>query len=61
MENLYFAVGYTIVIVVVAFFYYNQGKLSGIEEACTVFREKEPDAFKRMRNSLKEDLGIAAE
>ena len=61
MENLYFAVGYTSIVALIAYVYYNQGKMKGIHEACLVFREKEPDAFKRMRNSLKEDLGIAAE
>ena len=61
MENLYFAIGYTAIVMCIAYVYYNQGKMKGIHEACLVFKEKEPAAFKRMRDSLREDLGIATE
>lgn len=61
MENFYFAIGYTTITMIVAFAYFNYGKKQGIEEACMVFREKEPEAFKRMRSTLKEEIGVGAE
>jgi hypothetical protein len=61
MENFYFAVGYTLLLVFVASYYYFHGKKTGIEEACMVFHEKEPVAYKRMKSTLQQEMGIADE
>ena len=61
MYDFIFALGYTLILMAVATYYYFQGKKVGIEEACSVFKEKEPKAFANMRNKLLEDLNVRAE
>jgi len=61
MYDFIFALGYTLILMGVATYYYFQGKKVGIEEACSVFKEKEPKAFANMRNKLLEDLNVRAE
>jgi len=61
MENFYFAAGYTLLLMIVAAYYYFHGKKVGIEEACSVFKEKEPKAFANMKAKLLEDLNVRAE
>lgn len=61
MENFYFALGYTFIVMVTAFFYFNYGKKQGIEEACMVFKDKEPEAFTRMRARLRQEIGVEIE
>lgn len=61
MENFYFAVGYTVMLMFVASYYYFYGKKVGIEEACSVFKEKEPRAFANMKAKLLEELDVRAE
>jgi len=61
MENIGFAVCYTLLMMAVSAYYYFRGKRAGIAEACMVFKAKEPKAFISMKNRLAEDLNDRTE
>lgn len=49
---------YTILIAIVALFYWYEGHKKGIRETLGVFHEHEPEALKRLQNKLKEMMGV---
>ena len=58
MDNLTSAVLYTLLIAVVAVYYWFEGRKRGVQETLMVFNEHEPAALKRMQTKLREMLGV---
>ena len=55
-QNLWFSLGITSIIAVVAIIYYFKGRSAGIVEVLERFNELEPEAYKRVINKLKARL-----
>lgn len=56
MDNLITAGLYTLLVAVVAFYYWMAGHKRGVSETLKVFNEHEPDALKRVQFKLRELL-----
>lgn len=54
--NLWFTLGITSIMAVVAVIYYFKGRSAGIVEVLERFNELEPEAYKRVINKLKARL-----
>lgn len=59
--NFVGAVLYTLLMMIIAFYYYNHGKIVGIKETLTVLSVHEPEALRRLQLKLKEILGVTTE
>ena len=59
MDNLTSALLYTLLIAVVAFYYWLEGRKKGVQETLIVFNEHEPAALKRVQHKLREMLGVS--
>ncbi len=59
MDNITSALLYTLLIAVVAFYYWLEGRKKGVQETLLVFNEHEPDALKRVQLKLREMLGVS--
>lgn len=55
-QNLWFTLGITAIMAVVAIIYYFKGRNAGIYEVLERFNELEPEAYKRVINKLKAKL-----
>lgn len=56
MYDFVFAVGYTLILMIVASFYYFYGRRIGVQTAVEVLHEIEPKAMERVNRVLKERL-----
>jgi len=54
MDNFIFAVGYTFIIAIVAYYYCSIGRRIGIRATIEVMHVLEPEALLRMRPKLQE-------
>ena len=59
MDNLISASLYTLLIAVVAFYYWVDGHKKGVKETLIVFRDHEPEALIRVQNKLREELNVS--
>ena len=59
MDNLTSAVLYTLLIAVVAAYYWLEGRKRGVQETLSVFGEHEPEALKRLQHKLREMLSVS--
>ena len=56
MENFIFAIGYTSIIAIIAYYYWLEGNKKGISETVFIIMQYEPEALMRVRPKLKEML-----
>jgi len=61
MENFIFAVGYTVIIAVISYYYWIEGNKRGVTETIQIIMEFEPDALMRIRPKLKEMLNVTTD
>mgnify|MGYP006270731743 CR=1 FL=1 len=54
MNDIIFAVLYTLVVFSVSMFYFFHGKREGYHEVLSVLHEQDPQAFQKLRDRLKE-------
>lgn len=59
MDNIFSAVGYTMLIAIVAMYYWFEGRKKGVQETLLVIHEHEPEALKRVQRVLKETLDVS--
>lgn len=59
MDNLLSAGLYTLLIVVVATYYWFEGHKRGVKETLLVLNEHEPEALKRVQQKVREELNAA--
>lgn len=52
-NNLWFTLGITAIMAVVAMIYYFRGRSAGIMDVLVAFNELEPEAYKRAINKLR--------
>ena len=60
MENFIFALGYTFIIAIVAFYYWKEGRQIGIISTIEVIGHFEPEALTRIKPKLQELINDAA-
>ena len=58
MDNITSAILYTLLIAVVATYYWLEGRKRGVQDTLFVFGEHEPEALRRLQHKLKEMLGV---
>ena len=58
MDNLIFALSYTVLTAVVAFYYWLEGNKRGINETVQIIMQFEPEVLMRIRPKLKEMLNV---
>jgi hypothetical protein len=56
MDNLISAGLYTLLIMVVAAYYWFEGHKKGVKETLLVFNEHEPEALKRVQQKVRKEL-----
>jgi hypothetical protein len=61
MENLIFAICYTAIIAVIAFYYWIEGNKKGVNETIQIIMQLEPEALMRIKPKLKELLNGPAD
>jgi len=61
MDNFIFAIGYTCIIAIVAYYYWIEGNKRGISETVYIIMQHEPEALMRIRPKLKEMLNVTAD
>jgi hypothetical protein len=61
MDNFIFAIGYTFLIAIVAYYYWIEGNKRGISETVHIIMQHEPEALLRIRPKLKEMLNVTAD
>jgi hypothetical protein len=59
MDNLTSAILYTLLLAVVAAYYWFEGHKKGVHETLIVFKEHEPEALKRIQTKLREMLSVS--
>jgi hypothetical protein len=59
MDNLVSAALYTLLLAVVAIYYWLEGHKKGVTETLKIFNEHEPAALKRVQNKIREMLNAA--
>lgn len=55
MTTIFSSLGLTALMLLVAFYYYRQGKNVGMLEAMLIIKEHDPKAFKRLHDKLKKE------
>lgn len=61
IENVLFAIFYTMIIIPVAAIYYIKGREIGVRETVHIFHMLEPEALQRMHPRLKEIVNAQSE
>jgi hypothetical protein len=61
MENLIFAISYTLVVAIVAYYYWLEGNKRGVREAIGIIMQYEPEALMRISPKLREMLDVTAD
>jgi hypothetical protein len=61
MDNFIFAIGYTSLIALVAFYYYIEGNKRGVRETVHIIMAYEPEALLRIRPKLQEMLNASTD
>ena len=59
MENFIFALGYTLIAAVVAFYYWKEGRELGIRDTVEVIGFFEPEALMRIKPKLQEIINAS--
>jgi hypothetical protein len=60
IDNLIFALGYTSIMVIVAYYYWIEGNKKGVRETLHIIMQHEPEALLRIRPKLQEMLNVTA-
>ena len=55
MTTIFSSLGLTALMLLVAFYYYRQGKNVGMLEAMLIIKEQDTKAFKRLHDKLKKE------
>ena len=58
MDNLIFALSYTVLTAIISYYYWVEGNKRGISETVNVIMQYEPEALMRIRPQLKEMLNV---
>lgn len=53
MDNIFTAIGYTIITAIVSSFYWHGGRKKGINETVAVMKQFEPEATFRLKSTLE--------